>query len=420
METITEVVTGDTRLRSLLLGRECRGRRVAEWRLSEYLQREYGKQHWRQDGKKMVSPRTTHRPAAPGPIRGTRSSAKRLWEPPANGIAAILHAARSVAIEEMTETGASWREFDSRPIVHNRASGIAATTGSKDLANHTRPPSTIDSAREWANRRLVEIENMLDADCLTIISPIQSGVEYRVKVAVEAREMRRDTLVVILHTGGGVVEIVERIVRVFRRHYDEIKFLIPDQAMSAGTVLAMSGDDILMDYHSCLGPIDPQLPKDGKLIPALSYLSQYEALIEKSKTETLSTAEIVLLNKLDLAELEQFRHARELSITLIERWLTEYKFKDWEVTETQQKPVTQEMKEKRARSIASQLNKHERWLTHGRGLDMRTLQDELKLKITDYSTNRELKQAVWDYFFFLADHMGRTGQASFVHSPDYF
>ena len=261
---------------------------------------------------------------------------------------------------------------------------------------------------------------MLNADCLTIISPIQSGVEYRVKIAVEARESRRDTLIVILHTGGGVVEIVERIVRVFRKHYREVKFLIPDQAMSAGTVLAMSGDDILMDYHSCLGPIDPQLPKDGRLIPALSYLSQYEELVEKSRTETLSTAEIVLLNKLDLAELEQFRLARELSITLIQRWLTEYKFKDWEVTETEQRPVTQEMKEERARSIASQLNKHERWLTHGRGLDMQTLQEELKLKITDYSKNRELKQAVWDYFFFLADHMARTGQTSFVHSPDFF
>ena len=261
---------------------------------------------------------------------------------------------------------------------------------------------------------------MLSADCLTIISPIQSGVEYRVKVAVEARKCRRDTLVVILHTGGGVVEIVERIVRVFRKHYEEVKFLIPDKAMSAGTVLAMSGDDIMMDYHSCLGPIDPQLPRDGRLIPALSYLSQYEQLIEKSKVEALSTAEIVLLNKLDLAELEQFRHARELSITLIQRWLTEYKFKDWKETETKRQPVTQQMKEDRARSIASQLNKHGRWLTHGRGLDMQTLQDELKLRITDYSKNPELKQAVWDYFFFLADHMTRTGQTSFVHSPDYF
>ena len=281
------------------------------------------------------------------------------------------------------------------------------------MPDHTSPPpTTIDSAREWANRRLGEIEEMLEADCLTIISPIQDGVEYRVKVAIEARESRKGTLSVILHTGGGIVEIVERIVRVFRHHYKEVKFLVPDQAMSAGTVLALSGDDILMDYHSCLGPIDPQLLKDGRLIPALSYLSQYEKLVEKSRKEALATAEIVLLNKLDLAELEQFGHARELSISLIQHWLTKYKFKDWKVDEKK--------KEERARDIASRLNDHDRWLTHGRRLDMQTLQDELNLKITDYSKDRNLKQAVWNYFLFLLDHMRRNGQMSFVHSPNCF
>ena len=125
----------------------------------------------------------------------------------------------------------------------------------------------------------------------------------------------------ILDTPGGVVEVVERIVRVLRQHHGEVKLIIPDRAMSAGTVLAMSGDDILMDYHSCLGPIDPQLEKDGRLVPALSYLSQFETLIRKSQNESLSTAEAVLLQKLDLAELHQFELARDLSVDLLKRWL---------------------------------------------------------------------------------------------------
>ena len=171
----------------------------------------------------------------------------------------------------------------------------------------TDPPTTQDSAREWANARLRAIEAMLEADGLTILSPINSGLEHLVKVAIEAREERRRTLAVILDTPGGVVEVVERIVRVLRHHYDEVKFVIPDRAMSAGTVLAMSGDDILMDYHSCLGPIDPQLLIGDRLVPALSYVSQLDALIEKSRTERLSTAEVVLLQKLDLAELPSVR-----------------------------------------------------------------------------------------------------------------
>lgn len=282
------------------------------------------------------------------------------------------------------------------------------------------PPTTQDSAREWATIRLRAIERVLGADVLTIISPINWGLEHGVKAATEAREEPGETLAVILDTPGGVVEVVERIVRVLRHHYSEVKFIIPDKAMSAGTVLAMSGDDILMDYHSCLGPIDPQLEKDGRLVPALSYLSQFEALIEKSHDETLSTAEVVLLQKLDLAELHQFALARDLSINLLKKWLTSYKFKDWAVTETERTPVTPEMKEERATWIAHRLNDHERWLTHGRGIDMRTLRDELRLRIEDFGANSELKKAIWDYFWFLRDHMARNGLVSFVHTPYFF
>lgn len=284
----------------------------------------------------------------------------------------------------------------------------------------TDPPTTQDSAREWANSRLRAIEAMLEADGLTILSPINSGLEHLVKVAIEAREERRQTLAVILGTPGGVVEVVERIVRVLRHHYDQVKFVIPDRAMSAGTVLAMSGDDILMDYHSCLGPIDPQLQIGDRLVPALSYLSKFDALIEKSRNEALSTAEMVLLQKLDLAELHRFELARDLSIDLIKKWLTSHKFKDWSVTETQGTPVTPEMREERASSIARQLNDHERWLTHARGIDMQTLREDLQLKIEDFGTKPDLKKAIWDYFWFLRDHMARNGLVSFVHTPYYF
>lgn len=282
------------------------------------------------------------------------------------------------------------------------------------------PPTTHDSAREWADTRLLAIEEMLNADGLTIISPMQEGVEHRAKVAIEARKERRGNLFVILDTPGGVVEIVERIVRVLREHYSEIKFIIPDRAMSAGTVLAMSGDDILMDYHSCLGPIDPQLVRDDRLVPALSYLAQYENLIQKSEQGSLSTAELVLLEKLDLAELHQFKLAHDLSVDLLKRWLTSFKFKDWVKTESRGISVTQKMKEERASEIAHQLSDQTRWLTHGRGIDMKTLREELRLKIDDLGDNPDLKKAVWDYFWFLRDHMINNRMESFVHALTLF
>ena len=127
-----------------------------------------------------------------------------------------------------------------------------------------------------------------------------------------------------------------------------------------------------------------------------------------------------MLQKLDLAELHHFELARDLSIALLKRWLTRYKFKDWNVTEARGAPVTEEMKESRAAWIARRLSDHERWLTHRRGIGMQTLRDELKLKITDFGEDPDLKRAVWDYFWFLQDHIARNGLASLVHTPYFF
>jgi len=94
-----------------------------------------------------------------------------------------------------------------------------------------------------------------------------------------------------------------------RHHYTEVTMIIPGRVMSAGTVFAMSGDRIMMDYYSCLGPIDPQIERNGKLIPALFYLVQSERLKERSKNGEIPTAEMVLLQQLDLAELHSFEEA---------------------------------------------------------------------------------------------------------------
>lgn len=113
------------------------------------------------------------------------------------------------------------------------------------------------------NKYLVKIENVLEADVLTIFSPMLYDLEYSVKVAVESFQKRKSRIAIVLDTLGGIVEVVEYLVQIIRYHYDEVDFLIPDRAMSAGTVFVMSGNRIFMSYFSCLGPIDPQIEKDG-------------------------------------------------------------------------------------------------------------------------------------------------------------
>lgn len=271
------------------------------------------------------------------------------------------------------------------------------------------------------NERLGELEKKLDADLMSFSGPILFGMDERVRDAVEGITPKRNRLVIILDTGGGIVEVVERMVDTLRHHYADVRFIIPDRAMSAGTVFALSGDDILMDYFSVLGPIDPQIEKEGKLLPALAYLVQFDRLKQRSAAGALTTAEMVLLQKLDLGELQLFEEARELSVSLLKKWLVKYKFKDWSETETRKATVDMAYKEKRAEDIATALSDHQKWHSHGKGISMAELQnDQLKLKVTDFGKDDELRKLIRSYFDLLKEFMVLQSTPAFVHSSGYF
>ncbi|SRR5713226_6886924 len=67
------------------------------------------------------------------------------------------------------------------------------------------------------------------------------------------------TLDIILHSPGGLAESAERIVALLREKFTDIRFIIPHTAYSAATLIALSGNVVLMDDRSALGPIDPQV-----------------------------------------------------------------------------------------------------------------------------------------------------------------
>ena len=64
----------------------------------------------------------------------------------------------------------------------------------------------------------------------------------------------------ILHTPGGDIAAAESIVDYLHLVFgDDIRAIIPQMAMSAGTMIAMSCKEIIMGRQSSLGPIDPQM-----------------------------------------------------------------------------------------------------------------------------------------------------------------
>lgn len=273
------------------------------------------------------------------------------------------------------------------------------------------------------------LEKHFRCDVIAYMGPIYPYALTRYREIIEGLKSsaqkpdghQSNCLIIVLTTVGGVVETVEKMVQITRHHYQHVSFIVPDMAMSAGTVWCMSGDRIYMDYASSLGPIDPQVQSSngtGGLVPALGYLEKVREFIEKSNNNCLSAAEVVMLRGLDLAELHRFEQAKELSISLLKQWLVKYKFKNWTEHRTT-KPgsaVTEAEREERAQEIAGNLMDNNRWHSHGRMIDINTLKNDLRLEIDDYSNVPEVRENVRVYNSLLAESMDRQGFPLIIHS----
>jgi uncharacterized protein YnzC (UPF0291/DUF896 family) len=267
--------------------------------------------------------------------------------------------------------------------------------------------------------RFTALEDVVGGDALSYVGPIYPFVADWVKYGLEKLENRRRSLFVLLETVGGYIESAERIANIFRHHYKRVEFIVPSYAMSAGTVLVMSGDAIHMDYSSVLGPIDPQIQRDQNqpFIPALGYVEKFNELVEKSQNDNLTFAELQwLVQRFDPGELYRIEQERELSVSLLKEWIVKYKFRDWKKTDTQGKRVTPKMREERAEEVARELNNTGRWHSHGRGIPMSVLRKDLKLQIEDFGESEDLDKKIREYQRLLRDYMMRRSHEIVLHT----
>lgn len=280
---------------------------------------------------------------------------------------------------------------------------------------------SVDEVIEEAlTEKASDIEREIDRDFMAYCGPIVFGGDSMMRDCLEGRVSKRPGLTVLLDTTGGIVEVVERMADTIRHHYRDVQYLVLDRAMSAGTVWALSGDSIVMDYFAVLGPIDPQVMKGNRLVPALAYLIQLDDLRERDRNGNITAVDIELASKLDLAELEIFKQAQNLSISLLKKWLVNFKFKDWTHTQSRRQIVTQQMKEERAEAIAKCLSDPTRWHSHSRGIPRKGLEsDDIKLAIDHLEDNERFASLAKTYGRLLTDHRDRedSSMEPTIHFP---
>jgi len=86
----------------------------------------------------------------------------------------------------------------------------------------------------------------------------------------------------ILHTPGGSIASAESIVNYLHlMFHKDIRVIVPQVAMSAGTMIACSSREIILGKQSSLGPIDPQL----RDLPAQGVLNEFKQALNEIKLD---------------------------------------------------------------------------------------------------------------------------------------
>lgn len=135
-------------------------------------------------------------------------------------------------------------------------------------------------------------------------------------------------LLLMMHTPGGSAEAAETIVDYLWSKFDNIDVLIPTYAMSAGTMISLSADRIIMGRQSQLGPTDPQFFIESRTFSAHSIVAQFdEAKTEIAKDPKLASAWAPVLASFGPALLQEARKAMAYGESMVRSWLAGRMFK---------------------------------------------------------------------------------------------
>lgn len=266
-----------------------------------------------------------------------------------------------------------------------------------DEINAIKTPDKCDIVRR---RKLKAIQEITQRNTMIYVTDFMSGkarlVGNEVSIVLTDKEgfvevtknLSGTTLDIVLLSPGGTAEAAESIVEILRAKFTDIRFIIPSVAKSAATMLAMSGNMLLMDERSELGPTDPQMivNRDGQVViaPAHAIKEQFSLASKQiTKDPKILTPWMPILRQYGPSLLSECDRSLSLSNKLVTKWLKKYMFAG-----------TSRAGNKAAR-IATYLNSKVQFQSHARRIGMEDLVTR-GAKILDLRTQPALQNAIWE------------------------
>lgn len=189
---------------------------------------------------------------------------------------------------------------------------------------------------------------------------------------------RKQGLDLFLHTPGGDAAATESLVDYLRSMFGtDIRAVVPQIAMSAGTMVALSCKEIVMGKHSSLGPIDPQI--NG--LPAHGIIEEFNTAARQIQS---NPAVIPLwqpiINKYHPTLIGECQKAIVWCNQMVKEWLVSGMF------------AGDADAEAKADNVISELGDHALTKSHARHFSMKKAQ-EMGIKVTALEDDQDFQDA---------------------------
>jgi len=205
----------------------------------------------------------------------------------------------------------------------------------------------------------------------------------------------------VLHTPGGDTAATESFVNYLHSMFGtDIRAIVPQLAMSAGTMIACACKEIIMGKHSSLGPIDPQFGG----VPAHGIVEEFERA-KKEVQENPSSIPIwqPIIAKYNPTLIGECEKAIAWSNEMTRAWLLDG------MLEEAKEP------EKRADKILKELGDHAITKSHARHLAIDHAK-KIGLKVTALEKDDELQDAVLSLHHACIHTLGSTGAFKIIEN----
>jgi hypothetical protein len=216
----------------------------------------------------------------------------------------------------------------------------------------------------------------------------------------------------LLHTGGGDIDAAEKLTKMVRAVAGnaEFRIIVPDMAKSAGTLMVLAADLILMSDTSELGPIDPQILHVGgngerRWLSALTYIKIYNELKEALDANGNDVTARIMMGKLDPATLRHYLFVADRARNLAENLLKQGMFRTVPGNYTK---------------IPADLMDTDQWQTHGQVIDAQDAQ-RIGLNVEILDRRSKLWDAIWTLYthqrMALGDNSSKLFESEYVCLP---